>query len=57
MYKIPLSKGNNSSRAVSFGSSNQLLINIPFSGCNWKLSATLSTMITLCIGRPSFERS
>ena len=54
---IYFKRGASSERAVSFISSNQLLMKIPLSGCNWKFSATLSTMIVFDKSRPILLRS
>ena len=54
---IYFKSGASSERAVSFISSNQLLIKIPLSGCSWKFSATLSTIIVFDKSRPILLRS
>ena len=54
---IYLRRGASSERAVSFMSSNQLLMKIPLSGCSWKFSATLSTMMVLLKSLPILLRS
>ena len=54
---ICFKRGANSDSAVSFISSNQLLMKIPLSGYSWKFSATLSTMIVLDRSRPILLRS
>lgn len=54
---ICLSRGASSDRAVSFISSNQLLINIPLSGYSWKFSATLSTIMVFDRSRPILLKS
>ena len=56
-FTIYFSSGASSERAVSFMSSNQLLIKMPLSGCSWKFSATLSTIIVFDKSRPILLRS
>jgi len=51
------SRGASSKRAVSRSSVNQDLMKMPFSGCNWKFSAMLSTIIILEISRPIRDKS
>jgi len=57
LFAIFISRGPNSNRARSSGSSNHDFIRIPFSGYNWKFSLTLSTIIILDKGLPNLTRS
>ena len=54
---ICLKSGAKSAKAVSSGSSNQDLIEIPFSGWSRKFSVMLSTIMVLSSYRPSCDRS